>query len=117
MNRILIVLALPIFLLACSKENKSVEHQSHDHAKANGQLNTSLMLTNSQIILANITTQKISVEPIGQTVMVNGKLIANEQLTEVITSRAAGRIEKLYVKETGRTIQKGEPLYQIYSET
>jgi len=35
----------------------------------------------------------------------------------VISSRAAGRIEKLFVKETGRMVKKGEPLYQIYSET
>lgn len=76
-----------------------------------------LMLTDSQIKLANITTQKISVESIGQTVVVNGRLAENEDLSEVVSSRAAGRIEKLFVKETGRTIKKGEPLYELYSET
>lgn len=29
----------------------------------------------------------------------------------------AGRIEKLFVKETGRSIKAGEPLYEIYSES
>lgn len=76
-----------------------------------------LMLTDSQIKLANITTQKVSIQSIGQTVVVNGKLAENEDLSQVISSRAAGRIEKLFVKETGRTIQKGEPLYELYSET
>src|SRR5687767_14097928 len=76
-----------------------------------------LMLTDSQIKLANITTQKISVQPIGQTVVVNGKLVENEDLSQVVSSRAAGRVEKLFVKETGRTIQKGQPLYELYSET
>jgi len=76
-----------------------------------------LMLSNSQIKLANITTQQVSVQPIGQTVVVNGKLVENEDLSQVISSRAAGRIEKLFVKETGRTIQKGAPLYELYSET
>lgn len=75
-----------------------------------------LMLTDSQIKLANVTTQKVSNQPIGQTIVVNGRLTVNEDLSEVVSSRAAGRIEKLYVKETGRTIQKGEPLYQLYSE-
>ncbi|HEU5289196.1 MAG TPA: efflux RND transporter periplasmic adaptor subunit [Cyclobacteriaceae bacterium] len=76
-----------------------------------------LMLSDSQIKLANITTQKVSLQSIGQTVVVNGRLVENEDLSEVVSSRAAGRIEKLFVKETGRTIQKGEPLYQLYSET
>jgi Cu(I)/Ag(I) efflux system membrane fusion protein len=76
-----------------------------------------LMLTESQIKLANITTEKVSVQPIGQTVVVNGRLTENEDLSEVVGSRVAGRIEKLFVKETGRIIKKGEPLYEIYSET
>lgn len=78
--------------------------------------NNDLMLSESQIKLANITTQKVSIQPVGQTVVVNARLVENETLTEVISSRAEGRIEKLFVKETGRTIQKGEPLYQLYSE-
>ncbi|MCD9017991.1 efflux RND transporter periplasmic adaptor subunit [Parachryseolinea silvisoli] len=76
-----------------------------------------LMLTDSQIKLANITTQKVSVQSIGESVVVNGKLVENEDLSQVISSRAAGRVEKLFIKETGRTIQKGEPLYELYSET
>jgi membrane fusion protein, copper/silver efflux system len=75
-----------------------------------------LMLSDSQIKLANITTQKVSMEPIGQTVVVNGRLAENEDETEAISARAAGRIEKLYVKETGSSITKGAPLYQLYSE-
>ncbi|RAW02069.1 efflux RND transporter periplasmic adaptor subunit [Pseudochryseolinea flava] len=76
-----------------------------------------LMLTDSQMKLANVTTQKVSLQSIGKTVVVNGRLVENEELTEVVSSRAAGRIEKLFVKETGRTIKKGEPLYELYSET
>ncbi|MEJ7644803.1 MAG: efflux RND transporter periplasmic adaptor subunit [Chryseolinea sp.] len=76
-----------------------------------------LMLTDSEIKLANITTQKLSVQSIGETVVVNGKLVENEDLSQVVSSRAAGRVEKLFVKETGRTIKKGEPLYELYSET
>jgi membrane fusion protein, copper/silver efflux system len=85
-------------------------------ASGNGSAND-LMLSDSQIKLANITTQKVSSEPIGQTVVVNARLTVNQDLSEIVSSRAAGRIEKLYIKETGRTIKKGEPLYQLYSET
>lgn len=76
-----------------------------------------LMLTDSQIKLANITTQKVSVKPIGQTLVVNAKLVVDEEKTTVISSRTAGRIEKLFIKETGRAVKHGEPLYEIYSET
>lgn len=76
-----------------------------------------LMLTDSQIKLANITTQKVSIQPVGQTTVVNGRLVEDQDLSQIVSSRAAGRIEKLFVKETGRTIQKGEPLYELYSET
>jgi Cu(I)/Ag(I) efflux system membrane fusion protein len=76
-----------------------------------------LMLTDSQVRLANITTQKVSVKPVGQTRVVNARLAENEDLTEVISSRSSGRIEKLFVKETGRVVRSGEPLYELYSET
>ena len=76
-----------------------------------------LMLTDSQIKLANITTQKVARKPIGQTVTINGRFAVNEQKSESISSRASGRIEKLFVKESGQRINKGEPLYVLYSET
>ena len=76
-----------------------------------------LMLTDSQIKLANITIQKVSIKPVGQTLVINARLAENEDLTEVISSRSAGRIERLFVKETGRMVKSGEPLYELYSET
>lgn len=76
-----------------------------------------LMLTDSQIRLANISIQKVSMQPVGQTIFVNGRLAINAELSEVISSRISGRIDKLFVKEAGRVIRKGEPLYQLYSET
>lgn len=75
-----------------------------------------IMLSDSQIKLANITTQKVSEQSIEQYAVVNGRLATNETQREVVSSRGAGRIEKLYVKETGVRIGKGEPLYTLYSE-
>jgi membrane fusion protein, copper/silver efflux system len=76
-----------------------------------------LMLNDSQLRLANITTQKISLQSVGQTIVVNGRLAIDEDRTEIISSRVAGRIEKLYARETGRLVKKGEPLYELYSES
>lgn len=76
-----------------------------------------LMLSDTQIKLANITTQKVSLKSVGQTIAINARLTENEELTEVISSRAAGRIEKLFIKEPARMVRAGEPLYELYSET
>lgn len=88
-----------------------------DLAPANEIASHSIMLNESQVTLANISTQRVQRSAIGQTLVINGKLTANENTTETISSRVAGRIEKLFFKETGRTIQQGEPLYELYSET
>jgi membrane fusion protein, copper/silver efflux system len=77
----------------------------------------SIMLTNSQIRLANITTQKTSMHSVGETSIINARLVTNEEKTEIISSRAAGRIERLLIKETGRSVKQGEPLYELYSES
>lgn len=76
----------------------------------------SLMLSETQIRLGNITTIRATGQPVGETTVVNGMLTANQDKTEVISSRAPGRIEKLFIKETGQPVRKGEPLYQLYSE-
>src|SRR5688572_2632873 len=79
--------------------------------------NNDLMLSDSQIKLANITTERVGTQAIGQSVIVNGTLTVDEEQSEVITSRAAGRVEKLYIKDTGQPVTKGQPLYTLYSET
>lgn len=76
-----------------------------------------LMLSETQMRLANITTQKASRKPVGETIVINGTLVVDEQRSEVISSRIEGRIEKLFIKETGRKVVKGEPLYILYSES
>lgn len=85
--------------------------------KKTTETHTGLMLSDSQIRLANITTQKAMIRQMGQTVVLNAKLAVDEEHTEVISSRAAGRIERLYIKETGRAVRAGEPIMEIYSET
>lgn len=79
-------------------------------------VNTDIMLSDNQIKLANITTQKASLQPVNQAVVVNARLVENEALTRVISTRVAGRIEKLFIKEIGRRVEKGATLYTVYSE-
>jgi Cu(I)/Ag(I) efflux system membrane fusion protein len=77
---------------------------------------TSLMLSESQMQLANIRTITVGEGSFATSKSLTGRLITNPQSTELVSSRLPGRIERLFVKETGRRVSKGQPLYQIYSE-
>lgn len=75
-----------------------------------------LSLSDSQIQMANIQTIIVDRANFKTSKVLNGRLVINEHQSEIISSRYAGRIEKLYVKETGRFINKDQALFQIYSE-
>ncbi|MDF2191656.1 efflux RND transporter periplasmic adaptor subunit [Paraflavitalea sp. CAU 1676] len=75
-----------------------------------------LELSDSQAALANITTMTVGAGALSTYRELNGRLVTDPQQTSFISSRVAGRIEALYVKETGIVIRKGQPLYKIYSE-
>jgi Cu(I)/Ag(I) efflux system membrane fusion protein len=78
--------------------------------------NSEIMLNDTQMKLANITTTLTQYSDISSTTRLTGKLVVNEEQTELVSSRVQGRIERLYVKEVGRKISKGDVLYEIYSE-
>lgn len=94
-----------------SQHNDSPIRQSSPPAEAKV-----LMLTKNQIKLANITTEKVSMKSLGESLSVTGVLNTDKERSQVISSRVDGRIEKLYVKETGLRVVKGQPLYTLYSE-
>ncbi len=79
--------------------------------------NGSIMLTESQIKLANITTTFTRMEEMGENSILTGKLMVNEEATEIVSSRVQGRIEKLFFKEVGQRVNKGQALYEVYSES
>lgn len=77
---------------------------------------TEVILSRNQIELANIKTAPISVQPIGSSLLMNGMIRADETETELISTRVPGRLDRLYVKETGVRLSKGQPIYELYSE-
>lgn len=78
--------------------------------------NLELMLSDTQIKLANVTLQEVSMGTIGQTVPINAWLAINENFTETVSARTSGRIERLHFKESGKEVKKGDALYELYSE-
>lgn len=75
-----------------------------------------IRLNDNQIKLANITTTLTRYENLGSSILLTGKLVVNEDQTELVSSRVQGRVEKLFFKEVGQRITKGQILYEIYSE-
>jgi Cu(I)/Ag(I) efflux system membrane fusion protein len=76
----------------------------------------SIRLNESQIKSANISTATVVKKEMEIKTILSGKIAVDEEQTEVISSRVEGRIEKLFFKEIGQPVVKGEPLYEIYSE-
>jgi membrane fusion protein, copper/silver efflux system len=76
----------------------------------------SLTLNQSQMTLANITTSVVGDATFSNAKQLNGRLAINPDKTIYVSSRVSGRIENLYVKETGIKVVKGQALYKIYSE-
>ena len=66
--------------------------------------------------LANISTIMIGENTLTGAKQLNGRLTVNPAQSSYISSRIAGRIEQLFVRETGVKVSKGQPLYKLYSE-
>ncbi|MCI1189753.1 efflux RND transporter periplasmic adaptor subunit [Hymenobacter sp. DH14] len=77
-----------------------------------------LTLTAQQVTLGNIRTQVIGASPEERpaATVLTGTVTADALHTEGVSSRVAGRIEHLYVRQTGQLLQKGAPLFSVYSE-
>ncbi len=128
-----------LFLLACTKENKIPDNEFYTCSmdpqvmeKKPGKCpickmeltkviidkdqTQGLKLSKEQEQLANIKTIIVSFGELSKEKTVNGRLVLNENNRFSISTRVGGRIEKLYIKNNGESIQSGTKLYDLYSE-
>lgn len=82
-----------------------------DQILANG-----LKLSDEQVRLAHIQTQKVEYGMVEHNVFATGTIKENQNNVQFVNARVEGRIDHLYIKTNGAAIQKGQVLYQIYSE-
>jgi len=85
--------------------------------KSQGQTDNSIMLSDQQVQLGNIQVDTIGSGKMGNTIVLNATLTSDETKSTAISSRIAGRIDKMYFKNTGDQIKKGDRLYDLYSES
>jgi membrane fusion protein, copper/silver efflux system len=77
---------------------------------------TQIHLSPEQIRLGNIHADTVGKESIGDKQILTGTLNFNEDKLSSISARVEGRVDKLYFKEIGTYVQKGDKLYDLYSE-
>ncbi len=74
-----------------------------------------LTLPADKQVLANVATAKAEQRRLERSILTVGTVEASEKRLYHVPSRVPGRIEKLFVDYTGAYIEKGEPLFIIYS--
>jgi membrane fusion protein, copper/silver efflux system len=84
--------------------------------KTNGANHNEILLSEQQIQLGNIHTDTISPGNIGDQLVLSATLNFDQAKMTSVSSRVMGRIEKLYFKNLGDYVNKGAPLYEVYSE-
>lgn len=73
-------------------------------------------LSDQQIQLGNISTDTIRSGIIGDKMVLTATLNADQQKINAVSARVMGRIERLYFKNLGDYVNKGDKLFDIYSE-
>jgi membrane fusion protein, copper/silver efflux system len=84
--------------------------------KSNRQNSDEIELSEQQVQLGNIHTDTIGKSKVGNQVILNATLNFDQQKTDAVSSRIAGRIDKLYYKNIGEFVPQGAKLFDIYSE-
>lgn len=75
-----------------------------------------VQLSEQQIRLGNILTDTIRNGMIGEQMVLTATLNIDQNKINAVSARVMGRIERLYFKNPGDYVRKGDKLYDIYSE-
>ena len=75
-----------------------------------------IKLSDAQIRLANIQTDTIRPHLLGDEITLAATIKENQNGINLVTSKIAGRIERLYVRNEGEQIRKGAAVFDLYSE-
>ena len=75
-----------------------------------------IRLTEEQIKLSNISVDTIHNGMLGNQLILTATINFDQAKITAISSRIMGRVEKLYFKNVGDYVKKGDKLYDLYSE-
>lgn len=75
-----------------------------------------IRLTATQLQLAGIQTDTVREANTSNEKTLTGTVTANENRSEALSARLAGRVQQLFVRTIGEKITIGQPVYSLYSE-
>ncbi len=101
----------PICFMPLSKRKKG---DQHEEALPAGIVNR-VQLSPYRVVLAGVQTTKVEYQPLSKEINAVGYVEFNERGQRTVSARVAGRIDKLYVNETGQMVDKGDDLALLYS--
>lgn len=73
-------------------------------------------LSDQQVQLGNIRTDSVKRQTISSENTITGVVKVNETLQNSISAKVMGRVEKLYFKNPGDFVKKGDLVFELYSE-
>ena len=85
-------------------------------SKSDGKMNMQIHLSAEQIRLGNIKADTIGGGTFGDKLILTGTLNFNQDKLSSVSATLEGRIDKLYFKNIGDYVKKGDKLYDLYSE-
>ena len=74
-----------------------------------------IRITGRQASLAGVSFAVVREAELDRTVRAVATVVPDEGLTGIVNTRVGGWIESLYADETGRHVQIGEPLFELYA--
>jgi Cu(I)/Ag(I) efflux system membrane fusion protein len=101
----------PICFMPLSKRKKG---ESHVEALPAGVVNR-VQLSPYRVVLAGVSTWPVDYPPLTKEITAVGYVEFNERGQRTVSARVAGRIDKLFVNETGKMVNAGDDLALLYS--
>ena len=134
--KIISITIIALFLFACNNKQPPVKKEStkikrdstanttNDSMKGMSGMDANtpdsnanaIKLSDQQVQLGNIRTDTLSGGMLGDKIVLTATLNIDQMKTTSISARVMGRIEKLYFKNMGDYVKKGDRLYDLYSE-
>ena len=74
-----------------------------------------VQLTPYRVVLAGVRTVPVGYHPLAKEITTVGTVEFNEQQLRTVSARVKGRIDKLFVNQTGQMVHEGDPLAELYS--
>jgi membrane fusion protein, copper/silver efflux system len=101
----------PICFMPLSKRKKG---DQHEEALPAGVVNR-VQLSPYRVVLAGVQTSKVEYQPLSKEIKAIGYVEFNERGQKTVAARIAGRIDNLFVNETGQMVDAGDELASLYS--